>query len=58
MRYIRDYHPNLLPLYEGIYTFKSAEYWGIVEREIADYCTENNIPFHSYFYHEKIKKQW
>ena len=57
MNYIRKYHPDLLSLYDGIYKFKNTEYWEILEREIANYCTGNNIPFGSYFYHEKIKKQ-
>jgi hypothetical protein len=57
MNYIREYHPDLLPLYDDIYQFKNTEYWKFLEREIADYCTGNSISFGSYFYHEKIKKQ-
>jgi hypothetical protein len=57
MNYIREYHPDLLPLYDDIYTFGNMEYWNILEREIADYCTGNSIAFGSYFSHEKIRKQ-
>jgi DNA repair photolyase len=57
MRYIREHHPNLISLYDGIYRFKDSGYWETLETDIAAFCRNNNIPFISYFYHEKIRKQ-
>jgi hypothetical protein len=56
MKYIRDYHPDLLPLYKEIYTLKNREYWQILEQEIRDWCEGNSVSYISYFYHEKIRK--
>jgi DNA repair photolyase len=57
MNYILEYHPGLLSLYDGIYSLNNMEYWEIMEWAIVNYCTMHHIPFGSYFYHEKIKKQ-
>jgi DNA repair photolyase len=57
MKYIHDYHNDLVPLYDEIYKFKNNEYWEILEREIEAYCQKNNIAYKSYFYHEKIRKK-
>jgi DNA repair photolyase len=56
MRYINGRHPDLAPLYDGIYRFKDTGYWKTMETEIAAFCRKNHIPFISYFYHEKIRK--
>jgi DNA repair photolyase len=57
MRYIRKHHPNLVSLYDGIYRFKDSGYWETLETDIAAFCRKNHIPFTSFFYHEKIRKQ-
>jgi hypothetical protein len=56
MKYIRDNHAPLLPLYEEIYKGKNQEYWQILEQEIRAWCEQNRINHVSYFYHEKIRK--
>jgi DNA repair photolyase len=56
MKYIRECHAHLVPLYEEIYKHKNKEYWEILEQEIHAWCGENKINYISYFYHEKIRK--
>jgi DNA repair photolyase len=56
MKYIRDNHASLLPLYEEIYKGKNREYWQILEHEIRAWCEQNSVNHVSYFYHEKIRK--
>jgi DNA repair photolyase len=56
MRYIKECHPDLISLYDGIYRFKDLSYWETLEKEIAAFCRENKIQFTSFFYHEKIRK--
>jgi hypothetical protein len=58
LKYIRAYHPHLTQLYDDMYIAGGgADFWSIMEKDIADFCTENNISFISYFYHDKIKKK-
>jgi hypothetical protein len=57
MKYIREYHALLVPLYEEIYKHKNKEYWEMLELEIRAWCEENKINYISYFYHEKIRKK-
>lgn len=55
--YIRNKKPQLLPLYESIYTHKDNSYWNEMETLIHTIQNENpHNKFINYFYHEKIKK--
>jgi DNA repair photolyase len=56
-RYIHEYHPRLIPLYDDIYRFKNPGYWEAMETEIAAFCRKNKIAFTSYFYHEKLVRK-
>lgn len=56
LRYIREFHPKLAPLYHEIYVQKNTEYWRVLESEIAEYCARHSLNWGSYFYHEKIRK--
>jgi DNA repair photolyase len=56
LKYIDNYHKNLMPLYDEIYKRKNYEYWWILEKEIETFCLRNKIKYISYFYHEKIRK--
>jgi DNA repair photolyase len=55
--YVRRSHPDLFSLYDAIYRLKDSSYWETLKKEIAVFCQKNKIPFISYFYHEKIRKQ-
>ena len=56
MAFIRAAYPELLPLYDEIYTHKNYEYWHIMEAEIDAFCRKHRIHWGSYFYHEQIRK--
>ena len=56
MRYISENYPQLLPLYDEIYKKHNYSYWHDMEDAIDAFCTENNIRWGSYFYHEKIRR--
>ena len=53
---IKNKYQNNYKDYLDIYQNKN-NYWGILEKEIVNYCKENNIKHKMYFYHEKIKKK-
>ena len=43
--YIRDKHPELMPLYEEIYNHRRTDYWQALEREMAAYAAANGMPY-------------
>lgn len=45
MAYIREKHPNLLPLYEEIYNRKRTDYWKGLEADIAQYARQHDYPY-------------
>lgn len=45
MAYIREKHPELVPLYEDIYNRRRTDYWQALEREMADYAAANGLPY-------------
>ena len=45
MAYIREKHPELVPLYEDIYNRRRTDYWQALEREMADYAAANGMPY-------------
>lgn len=57
MQFIEAQYPQLLSLYEDIFKKKNIGYWEELEGEITQYCTQHELKFASYFYHEKIKKR-
>jgi DNA repair photolyase len=57
LKYINDYHSNLLPLYTDIYRLRNNQYWQETEQDIHNYFKDKNIMYGMYFYHEAIKKK-
>lgn len=58
LAFIGERHPGLLPLYRQIYEKGGGTaYWKGVEKELGEVEKEMGIPFVSYLYHEKIKKE-
>lgn len=45
MAYIAAKRPDLLPLYEAIYTHKESSYWQQLEAEIAAFAAANDLPY-------------
>lgn len=45
MSYIRQKHPELVPLYEEIYNFRRLDYWKALESDIAAYAVANRLPY-------------
>ena len=56
MDYIKNKYPEFYKEYEKIYNRNDFGYWRNLEKEIAEYCGQNNIDFKNYFWHEKIRK--
>lgn len=52
--YIREKYPELLPLYEEIYTKKDRRYWVALSMEIDDFCKKKDVNYINYFYHEEL----
>lgn len=57
MSYINEKHSQFNDLYKDIYKFHISDYWVEKEKEIEDYCNENNISFKNCFYHERNRKR-
>ena len=45
LAYIREKHPELVPLYEEIYNRRRTEYWQALEQEIAAYAAAHGLPY-------------
>ncbi len=45
MNYIREKHPNLVPLYEEIYIQGNRQYWETLEGFIKDYASRNGLEY-------------
>lgn len=45
MAYIAAKRPDLMPLYEAIYTRKESSYWQQLEAEIAAFAAANGLPY-------------
>ena len=45
MRYIREKHPELTPLYEEIYTHGSRLYWEMLDAEMRAYAERVDLPY-------------
>ena len=72
LQYIREVHPQLMPLYEAVYLHGSRSYWETLDEELRAYAQQAGLvyvrnddskrPFHAplalvnFFYHDEIKK--
>jgi len=45
MDYIREKHPELVPLYEEIYNHRRTDYWQALEQDMAAYAAANGLPY-------------
>ena len=45
MGYIREKHPELVPLYNEIYTYGSRDYWKMLDAELRDYAKRNGLEY-------------
>lgn len=43
--YIRTKRPELIPLYEDIYTYVSREYWKDLDEELREYAEKNRLEY-------------
>lgn len=71
MEYIRTKHPQLLPLYQEIYTQGKMDYWQWLDSKLKEFVEDRGLEYVynddtlapcskpivvNFFYHEKIKK--
>lgn len=56
LAFIDHKYPDLSPLYKDIYINKNKQYWIDLSVDIDNYCSENNINYTNYFYHEELVK--
>lgn len=72
LQYIREAHPQMMPLYKAIYLHGSRSYWETLDEELRVYAQQAGLvyvrnddskrPFHAppalvnFFYHDEIKK--
>lgn len=45
LAYIREKHPELVPLYEEIYNRRRTDYWQALEQQMAAYAAANGLPY-------------
>ena len=45
MGYIREKRPELVPLYNEIYTYGSRDYWKMLDAELRDYAKRNGLEY-------------
>lgn len=57
LSYIDRKYPKYAALYREIYGKGDKTYWEYLSKEIEQYCTEKQVNYINYFYHEKIKKK-
>lgn len=56
LAYIKEKHPDLMPIYDEIYNKKNRGYWEDLSMQINEFCTLQKLNFVNYFYHEEIRK--
>lgn len=54
LQYVREYFPNVYPLYQQIYVKGDKAPLIEMENEIRTYCNRNKILFSDYFHHEEV----
>ncbi len=52
--YISGKYPQYLSGYKEIYNMKNLEYWKQLSNDIQKYCTQKNITYTNYFYHNLL----
>jgi DNA repair photolyase len=57
LKLIKQKYNTLYKDYEDIYRHNNLLFWNDLEKEIVNYCEDNNIKYRMYFYHEKIRKR-
>ena len=55
--YIKTNYPQHYPAYLTIYLHNDLSYWQSLSQEIEIYCTQNNIKYSNFFYHEQLVKK-
>lgn len=45
LEYIKQKYPDLMPLYEKIYTKRDKSYWKQLEQEIHTYAIQHGLPY-------------
>ena len=56
LNYIAEKYPQYLKEYQNIYTKGDISYWKQLESRIKEMSADYQVPFVSYFYHDKIRK--
>ena len=56
MNYIAEKYPQYLDEYQNIYTKGDISCWEQLESRIKEMSADYQVPFVSYFYHDKIRK--
>lgn len=60
LSYIYEKYPKLTDLYKRTFVYGEKNYWTELSQDIEKYCTDKNIKYKNYFYHEELvenKKQ-
>lgn len=57
LRYINEKYPQYVDLYNQIYVDGDKRYWNELSEEIGAYCTERDIIYTNFFYHDKLVAQ-
>lgn len=57
LAYIDSHYPELVDKYKQIYMKKDVTYWRELSCELEQYCTELNVNYVNYFYHEKLVRE-
>lgn len=57
MEYIQAKYPQLIGLYQQIYSRGDKTYWYELGRKLGVYAKSNNVKMMNYFFHELIKQQ-
>lgn len=54
LSYVSEKYPQYLNGYKKIYNDKNTEYWKNLSAEIDTYCSQKNINYKNYFYHNLL----
>lgn len=57
LAYIDSHYPELMDKYEQIFIRKDFTYWRELSWELEQYCTEMNVNYVNYFYHEELVRE-
>lgn len=54
LNYIKNKYPNIYPKYVDIYLKNDFTYWKELALELDEYCTNHQISYQNFFYHDKL----